>query len=86
MFNLLSQLSNLGIVGTGMLRQNCFHQVPTTSKQSVEKNSVERGFYEALYHEDQVLTVWKDNKAVYMASNKWDLHPISPCRRFSRDQ
>ena len=85
-FPLLSQLSDLGIGGTGTLRQNRLFRVPIATKKNVEKNSVERGYNEAMYHEDQVLAVWKDNKAVYMASNKWDIEPFTTCRRFSRVQ
>ena len=83
---LLSQLSDLGIGGTGTLRQNCLFRVPITTKKNVEKTSVDRGYNEAMYHEDQVLTVWKDNKPVFMASNKWDVEPFTTCRRFSRVQ
>jgi len=68
-FTLLERLSELKIAGTGTMRQNRIHRVPLKKKKDIEKKNVPRGYMEAVYKLDQVCVVWKDNKAVYMASN-----------------
>ena len=71
-FPLLHQLSDLGIGGTGTVRKNRLHRVPLPDAKSVEK--MERGSSMSVYKNDQVCTVWRDNKAVYVASN---IHNVS---------
>lgn len=66
-FPLLQRLSELGVGGTGTLRKNRLNRVPLPEAACVEK--MERGSSKSLYREDQVCTVWRDNKAVYVASN-----------------
>ena len=86
-FPLLDELSKQGFGGTGTLRQNRLHQVPLKSKKEVMKKSTLRGSSEAVYFEDQVCCVWKDNKPVYAASN---IHSASTghhiATRYSREQ
>ena len=58
--------------------------MPIVKKKELEKKTVERGTSQAIFNEDQVLTAWKDNKAVYIASNKYPMEPFSTCSRFNR--
>lgn len=74
------------LTGTGTVRQNRLNKVPIPKKKDVEKKTVERGFSKTLFNDDQVLVVWKDNKAVYMASNKHDDAMTNTCRRFCREK
>ena len=54
-FPLLDKLSEMGIAGTGTVRQNRLPKVPIPSKKDVLKKSVNRSFQETLYKNDQVL-------------------------------
>ena len=85
-FPLLEKLSERGIGGTGTVRQNRLNKVPIMKKKQVEKKDVPRGFSQSLFQEDRVLIVWKDNKAVYMASNKHGDDKSGTCLRFSREK
>ncbi len=66
-FPLLQKLSSLDIGGTGTVRNNKLHRVPLPEAKTVEK--MERGTSRSVYKSDMVCTVWRDNKAVYVASN-----------------
>ena len=67
-FPLLEKLSEKQIAYT--VRQNRLYRVDI-SKKDMEKKTVERGTsYLCVYRKDQVLVAWKDNKAVYVCSNK----------------
>lgn len=81
---LLQELSSLGIAGTGTMRQNRLNKVPLPKKKEMEKKTVARGTSMAVYQEDRAVVVWRDNKAVYMASNKYDAETKSSCKRFCR--
>jgi DNA excision repair protein ERCC-6 len=83
-FPLLEQLSELRIGGTGTVRQNKLNKVPIKGKKELEKKAVPRGTADVLYQADQVLVAWKDNKAVYMASNIHGADMEKTCRRYSR--
>jgi DNA excision repair protein ERCC-6 len=85
-FPLLDRLSEMGIAGTGTVRQNRLHRIPIMGKKEVEKKTVARGFSQTVYRNDQVLCVWKDNKPVYMASNKYSSDSNLTCKRFCREQ
>ena len=85
-FPLLDKLSEMGIAGTGTVRQNRLHKVPIASKKDVLKKSVNRGFQETLYKNDQVLAVWKDNQPVYVASNKYSAERTNTVSRFCRTE
>jgi hypothetical protein len=74
------------LTGTGTVRQNRLNKIPIAKKKDVEKKTVERGFSQTLYNDDQVLLVWKDNKAVYMASNKHGDAITNTCKRFCREK
>lgn len=45
-----------------------------------------RGTADILYKDDIVLVGWKDNKAVYMASNVHGANMNKSCRRYSRTE
>ena len=64
-FPLLQNLSQLGIAGTGTVRQNRLNKVPLPKKKSAD--NLERGCVKSVYQEDRVCTMWKDSK----------LHPTS---------
>ena len=65
------------------MRQNRLGPVPITNKKNVERN-FERGQRETVYSGDLCITVWRDNKAVFMASNSYDELPLGKTRRWSR--
>jgi hypothetical protein len=83
-FPLLDKMSEKGIAGTGTVRQNRLQNVEIIGKKDLEKKTVERGTSSQLYREDQVLVAWKDNKAVYVASNKHSGELRKTCKRFCR--
>lgn len=85
-FPLLKKLSDLGIAGTGTVRQNRLHRVPIRGKKDLENKTNPRGTVDVVYSSDQVLVGWKDSKAVYMASNKYGADTDKNCSRFSRTE
>jgi hypothetical protein len=58
--------------------------VPIKSKKELEHKAIPRGTTDILYRKDQVLVGWKDNKAVYMASNVHGAKMDRCCRRYNR--
>ena len=68
-FDLLEKLSERGLGGTSTVRQNRLNRVPIVKKKELEK-TVGRGTFQTMFNKYQVLIAWKDNKAVYMGSNK----------------
>ena len=82
---LLEKLSEKGIGGTGTMRQNRLGPIPIQKKKEVEKEW-ERGDYTDIYHADFTVSVWKDNKPVYMGSNVHEVEPTHPVTRYSREQ
>ncbi len=60
--------------------------MPIISKKDMEKKTVPRGHTDVLYKDDQVLVGWKDNKGVYLASNKFGEDTTNNCRRFCRTE
>ena len=83
-FPLLNKLSNFEMAGTGTVRQNHLNNIPIKKKAVLEKKQVPRGTSDVVYKDDIVLVAWKDNKPVYMASNKFGGEMSSTCRRYSR--
>lgn len=83
-FPLLEKLSEMGLAGTGTVRQNRLQKIPIITKKEIDKKSVERGFSKAIYKDDVVLVAWKDNRGVYMASNKYSANCKATCKRFCR--
>jgi len=83
-FPLLDHLSEMGLGGTGTVRQNRLNGIPIKNKKELEHKTVARGTMDVVYRKDQVLVGWKDNKAVYMASNQHGATTTGTCRRFSR--
>lgn len=83
-FPLSDKMSEMGIGLTGTVRQNRLNKVPIVQKKALEKKTVARGTYKAVFCNDQVLIGWKDNKAVFVASNKHGAGQKSNCNRFCR--
>ena len=59
------------------------HPIPLAKKKEVEKKW-ERGQFGSTYHEDVAVTCWKDNKPVYICSNKFGEEPLAKATRWSR--
>ena len=51
----------------------------------MEKKDVPRGESQSIYSDDIVLTAWKDNKAVYVASNVHGGNMTGTCKRYNRN-
>lgn len=85
-FPLLDKLSELKIGGTGTVRQNKLFKVPIKTRKELDHKSVARGATDIIYKSDQVLVAWKDNKTVFMASNKYGAETDKTCRRYSRTE
>jgi hypothetical protein len=68
---------------TGTLRQNRIIGIPLPDKKQANRE-MKRGEMRAVYTQDAVVTVWKDNQPVYMASNCDDVEPTAYCQRYSR--
>lgn len=83
-FPLLEKLSEKQIAGTGTVRQNRLNRVNIIGKKDMEKKTVARGTSHLMFRRDQVLVAWKDNKAVYAASNKHAGASNKECRRWCR--
>ncbi len=60
--------------------------MPIISKKDLEKKIVPRGHTDELFKDDQILIAWKDNKGVYMTSNKFGADTTNNCRRFCRTE
>lgn len=87
--NLFTSLDLLDHMGdrswgvTGTLRVNRINDIPLPTKKEVEKQ-FQRGESQAVYSQDLMVSAWKDNQPVYMASNCHDLEPMQECQRFSQ--
>ena len=86
-FPLLNRLSKMKIAGTGTVRMNRLYRVPIMKKKEFEKKEIERGALDVVYKGDICLSGWKDNKPVYVASNKFSASTeTSTCQRYSREE
>jgi len=85
-FPLLNKLSEMGVAGTGTVRQNRLNKVAINTKKELMKKTIPRGHLEAVFREDQVLAVWKDNKPVFVASNKYEATVSGTVGRYCRVQ
>ena len=85
-FPLLDKLSEMGIAGTGTVRQNRLGRVPIVTKKEMLKKTVERGFQKTIYRGDQTLVCWKDNQPVYVATNKFSAERTASVGRYCRTQ
>jgi hypothetical protein len=81
--DLLTHLGDKRIGVTGTLRQNRIIGIPLPSKKQANKE-MKRGESKAVFTEDAVVMVWKDNQPVYMASNCNGLDAVGQCQRYSR--
>jgi DNA excision repair protein ERCC-6 len=86
LFTSLDLLDNMGdrqYGVTGTLRQNRIIGIPLPNKKQANKQ-LKRGEMQAVYTQDAVVAVWKDNQPVYMASNCDPVEPLAVCQRYSR--
>jgi hypothetical protein len=81
--DLLDHMGDRQLGLTGTLRQNRLIGVPLLSKREAEK-TMKRGDSQAVYTQDSICILWKDNKPVYMASNFDELEPMGSCQRYSK--
>ncbi len=54
------------------------------TKKVIEKKTVDSGIHKAVFNEDQILKASKDNKTVYIGSNKYRIDPLVTCNHYSR--
>jgi DNA excision repair protein ERCC-6 len=82
--DLLNHLGKLELGVVGTMRQNRVLNLPLPSKKDMEKN-MERGDHRVLYSADGEICVvqWKDNKAVYLASNCFSVEPMGTVSRYN---
>ena len=83
--DLLEHMGDRHLGVTGTMRQNRLHGIPLPTKKEVAKN-FERGQLQAIYHQDAMVLVWKDNQPVYMASNHDSVEPMGTCQRYSQKE
>ena len=83
-FPLLTELSRREMGGTGTVRWIRYKKLPIMQKKEMEKKTVPRGEIRSIFKEDKTCVAWKDNKAVYIASNIFGVEPVTPAKRFSR--
>ena len=74
------------LLGTGTVRQNRLNKVPVKKKAIMEKKNIERGFTDIAYLEDVELVAWKDNRPVYVASNKYTGSATQTSKKWSRSE
>ena len=74
------------LLGTGTVRQNRLNKVPVKKKAIMEKKNIERGFTDIAYLEDVELVAWKDNRPVYVASNKYTGSANQTSKKWSRSE
>ena len=67
------------------MRQNRLGPVPLPKKKEVEKKFA-RGEMETMFTDDKCVTVWRDNKPVYTASNSYSGVSSERVRRWNRQE
>ena len=65
---------------------NRLNKVPITKKKEMEKKTVPRGELDVVFQDDQILVGWKDNKPVFVASNKYGASTETTVSRFNRTE
>jgi len=86
LFTSLDLIDHMGAKGygvTGTLRQNRIIGIPLPNKKQANKE-LKRGETKMVFTQDAVVSVWKDNQPVYMASNCANGELTSTCKRYSR--
>lgn len=81
--DLLDHMGDKGYGVTGTLRQNRTIGIPLPNKKQANKE-LKRGEMQAVFTQDSVVAVWKDNQPVYMASNCNSVELNGQCQRYSR--
>ena len=67
---LRTELSKLGIAGTGTMRQNRLHKVPLPDKKKTT-NELKSGDTLSVNKDDHITLVWKDTKPYYLSWIQW---------------
>jgi hypothetical protein len=81
--DLLDHMGDRKIGVTGTVRMNRVIGIPLPSKKVMDKD-FKRGDCQAVYTQDSMVMVWKDNQPVFMASNHEQVEPMGSCRRYSK--
>jgi len=81
---LLDKLTEMGIGGTGTIRDNRLQKAPVSSKKETERKC--RGAFESVNDGSNLLVRWNDNKAVTVATNYLPCAPTKLVRRFSKKE
>ena len=84
--NLLVELKNLGITGTGTVRQNRVSKCPLTHVKRFQKQP--RGDFETYLHSVSgiLCTQWNDTKPVIVMSNYYGAFPLQRVRRYCKEK
>ena len=81
--DLMDHMGDKGYGVTGTLRQNRTIGIPLPNKKVANKE-LKRGQSKTVFTQDKVVTVWKDNQPVYMASNCISAELSGTCKRYSK--
>lgn len=81
-FPLLEKLSEKKIAGTGTVRQLRLGNTNLPRKKEADK--WERGSTKTVFQDDKICVLWKDNKPVYLASNKYQGEISGQAKRWSK--
>ena len=81
--DLLSSLKLKGFGATGTIRENRLKDCPLRKPASSKSCKAERGAYDYRGNGDVVVSLWQDNKPVYVASNIHGVKPVVSKRRYS---
>jgi hypothetical protein len=76
--DLLDHMGDRKIGVTGTVRMNRVIGIPLPSKKVMDKD-FKRGDCQAVYTQDSMVMVWKDNQPVFMASNHEQVEPMGSC-------
>jgi hypothetical protein len=82
-YDLISTLRKSGFRATGTLRENRSKKCPLLSTKEMKKK--DRGYFEYVFDKTNsiLITRWKDNNVVTMASNYDSVAPLSKVKRWS---
>ena len=85
-FRLVQFLATKKIRATGTVRPNRMGNCTIDSKKSIEKYNRAEMDIRSSTRKDLVVTGWKDNEPVYVASNSDPVNPLSSVQRWDREE
>lgn len=81
-FDLLDHMAENGWGVVGTVRQNRLVGVPLKNKKDATKE-MSRGEMDTAWSDNVCVTVWRDSKPVYVATNFSGPEPVGACQRFA---